>query len=1641
MADQSSGFQVLQSTGTDFTPNTSGLIPAYMDAANNHNLASGNSTWFEDLGQSILNAPKYFELAAASGVLGMANTGIAVANIFKPTEDKIQELNLSSWLGNYDDDLAKYYENNKASIDSTGFLLGSLVPGTIGVKAFNIGQKVLEGAIAGERIGGNMAKAAGILVPKIDKFVDAAAQETALTSTATKLITANKLKALGLKAYQGGLDTVAFQTAALATQFKSPFLSDQSASDIALDFGINAFAGGILGGVIAIPGVNRSIKNIVESADIKGMPGLLQKSAGSNADDSIKATNAMLNRKRSEDFIAKSKEPIPEGSILPTADEQALTNVHITRAKDNIQDLNNQITQSVQGLTDNTEVANIFARAILGADSASAAGMFNTTSKLIRQVEAVGLDAAETKAQQKAADVLAATGGNPTDAARVTDTTWHQLWGFKGDVTGQVDGLLPRDKWIADVIPLKGKDSSLTQAVDSYTKSLGHKQTVPVNVFDPDELTPIQVQTRYLAATTGKMNYNKSIGGKDIPYLERGMNDLANGKTDSVKVNVGTNDKPSELLFSNSNDLWNYIKQTKIQGVRDSVDTAIRRKVNGEGISEIAYRANVTPGAISGKAVSNNEMDNFLAWQNAAENKGFSRNDMTKIFYEPKYMGAHMNIARKDILNPMRLDAELFTHNMAQAASDVQDNAAREVLGNIYGNAISVNIATGAKSVVNHIDQLATQAEALELVQTASRYGSAPGLFTYAKEAYGKLNSWATNTGTWVNNLNRKVADIVRNDFAKAREILIADPEAAAEFSITNELVRRRPKAQYTLSEDNKKLQWVDANGENIVPPIEFKNPNTGIIWAAHIGQLDEVNSAQAKLGASIGLKPGRTLGVAYGIPPDINRAKYFALVQDPSIAGEGRMTMIHATSAARLKEKVADINAKFPEFNVYANQDTKDFFKAKSAYEYQKSINESSINSALSSKGVMSDPFPRTEGRAIADSLESFHSSAYRKMNMDIVRIKYDQVFNELESLARVTGKFDSSKFPDLFDAISAPGGVTNPFLGYIKTALNISNRQSAPMLAALNDWVDSGLSRMYNRLNDLWKSGHKVDDDVLAKVNGVFEHYGHKPAYYDAATYLLANSSAERAVATRFIRAASTTLATTFLRFDPFNALVNRLGSTVLTSTEMVHVLNAIKDKNPEFVGRLAGMTLPGTGDVMTSYQKLVANSLERFWKDSTSCVNGLAPGTLKKAYAQYGADMNFSEATRRLVGDMVITGDESTSQLASKTKNILANAGNFLEKWSGNQISEQMNRFIAADIMTQLTDEAIRQGVMSRTQAGSYIRTFVNRTQVNYNGAQKPLLFQGPIGTGLGLFQSYQFNLMNQLFRYVADGDKKALATFAGLQGTFFGLNGVPGFQAMNKYVMGLSGNEQSKGLDDLISEGTSRGAASFMLYGMPSNLLRSNLYARGDATPQNPLVLPTNPVDFPIINMWGKFFGNLKQTANNIMQGADLWPTFLAGLEHNSINRPLSGIAQVLRGVTDGSGLVRSTNSAGNFIAANDLYSLATLGRLAGGKPLDEVVVRNEMYKQQGIRADQRARLKSAEEALKVSMSGGDMPDPDQITKMFETFTINGMNAKDFQRWIMKQYTLANSSQVSQIKSTLTHPLSQRMQELLGAQDLK
>jgi hypothetical protein len=147
--------------------------------------------------------------------------------------------------------------------------------------------------------------------------------------------------------------------------------------------------------------------------------------------------------------------------------------------------------------------------------------------------------------------------------------------------------------------------------------------------------------------------------------------------------------------------------------------------------------------------------------------------------------------------------------------------------------------------------------------------------------------------------------------------------------------------------------------------------------------------------------------------------------------------------------------------------------------------------------------------------------------------------------------------------------------------------------------------------------------------------------------------------------------------------------------------------------------------------------------------------------------------------------------------------------------------------------------------------------------------------------------------------------------------------------------------------------------------------------------------------------------------------------------------LAGLAQTLQAGGDG-GKVYSTTGKGDIAYVNDLFSLATLSRLAGGKPLDEALANDEISRSLVYKATDRERMKVATETFKTTVVGDvtGQVTTEATQNYMRAFVKNGGRVEDFNKSMIHAMTQVNTPRANQIIQTLKGPYGEHMKSLMG-----
>lgn len=1572
--------------------------PAYLLAADNHTIGNTEggswfdpSTW-ESKGE---NALKFTAGAVVSGLASMYNTGVVVGNFFG---GDFEQADTRRILSDYDQDLGKYYTQNRDAIDTVGFIGTSFVPGIGGVKLLNAGQKMLADAMETGVIGANMSRATGLLVPKVEMYVQQAAQNIINNQATFSAINQAGIKALASGVWQNTLEGLAFEGAVQATMFKSPVLEQQDGWDIAKNLVMGGALGGAIGGALQGAISYRSIYKKVAEAEGKHITPFGARNAeqtfGSASGDII------LNAYDRDVGLV----PMPNSPYFDAA--QKAYDARVTR-------INADIRTSTHKLAgeSNTELANFLSDATESMDHTQVMAAY-------LHADQVGSFSSRLTVEKEIADFEKNYGRKP-DHLQVS-----YVKNF-GDDVGTVFKDAPKELNLADVARPKqlaaGVYSSIEDEVLNRVRSKGYKPSKVWNLLDETANAHggFEAEARQIWASKllKEVPDDMVIHNTDLPVLERALED----KQLKLKL-IDKNGKVLQDGFNSTTELTNYVYNLK-----DALAAQLLKQ--GKTSQEIAKITNQTVNQIDGLGVAGN--DGRFAWQKANDTYAKQLKDNEQVpatksgDADLRFLPQYTKIGR-------RLPEE-FTSGSGGHVMDgmtwlrTQQKQAEEAVDRVLALHASEALSTP------RMDQ--------EILSRADRQGAGAKLGAFAEGTYGDPKSHVNFIGSITKKLRESYRGATSDTMEGALAGIGRNQDAAIEWHTINQKVTRSG-TQWIRDEDGNlvdralvkkhtsgdgEVDW-DAIREDAVPDvnvISIKNEEVSDLLDAHMDRYAFRRNAERDMRAAQGYENHKDPAVFQPVRPNIADHPYVAFVKDPTVTGTGHTSMIFASSERQLAEMMEKVPAPY---KTYTKKDAEEFYKARNEYDFQRTLHENYIDSDLKNKGIMSEFFTKTDPQKIINDTLQQHLRDDDILAREMMRARHQAAFDYLadqgEAYAKYSGKIGSSP-------AKAAAESKNPYMDYVKTALDVSKISEYPILNSFNKALDGAVSKVMAEVGDIWNGVKKPED--LNKINEMLESYGMKNPYMDTATLAWANHTAPKGELTKFIRGANAVLSKLTLGLDPINSLVNGIGANVLRGTELKQITDAIRGGDKELAGKLADLAkidLPGGVDQMTSIPKLISNSISNFVKDD---------GTLMAKYKEMGFVKGYSEQFKQVLDDFTLKGTESVNDLQSRLSRALKKANELSEmgeKLTGNKFVEEFNRFISANVMDQLTGLGVAKNLLSQEEANAYINTFVNRVEGNTIASQRPMIFQGPIGQAVGLFQSYQFNLMQQMFRYVAEGSKKDAAMLLGLQGTFFGMQGLPGFNFINQHIVGsLSGNTEHKDLYDITFGMAGKQMGEWLMYGLPSNMLQANIYSRGDINPRQVTLIPTSLPDVPVVQAYGKLFGSMYSAANRIGAGAPVWEAFLQGLEHNGISRPLAGLAQTMQAAGP-MGKPYATSSQGTILGSNDLMSWSTAVRLAGARPLDEAIVNDTVYKINAYDQMDKAKMDNLAAAVKESYIQGNNPDQEGLNKFAYEYAKAGGKQWNFNQYMLHEMTQANTSRANMIAAGLTNPYAQRMQALMG-----
>lgn len=1626
------------------------------------NMQAGGSSFFDSAGDALT---KGVGSAALSGIYGIVNTGVDLSNkVFGTT---FERADTSETLHNLDTNWGDYYDKNKDVADAGGFIAASLLPGTIAVK----GLKLLQA--------GNAAGAVGRVLGYTTRM-ESSYLKTALTELTeqggTVFSQINKAKASSIAwgVADNVLQAAAFETGVVASMKASPMLDEKSWGDIGHDLVTNALVGGAIGGALGGIFTNRLFNDAgklvdkeLRKVDVLGNLGKRALEVGDNAYsivDSLmelpKAVGETKLQLAPAGRLGKGEDGIFD--LTPLLDRRLKETV-----KTGIQKFQGTLTNIVK---DDTSVGVPFGKALAAVlqegieQNVPEAGIRKPLEDILlnlHSVEAIGSKPLDLSGELR---FLNPRGNFLKDGAKVfsADAPDPLAMGNTPPIVFRVTGDENQaKKALIGIDGIQSAEDAFKKGFDFALDPSGKVFVSPFSkIYTKAEDNAANFSPMFFNIATKKTSFDVVPTIADIatarnPLTKESVNFngvQAGDKTFSFKTNKYIT--PADSVEATARHLW-ASKLPRISGEVSSDDISMLdalRNMSPESAAGVTIREAKTGGIIDASSINLEQYVFEQKYDKLVEllKTNGTASELRDISYRLNVTGEWVQDAAASKLSKEAMaksdgwkpDASRFAEreNVIVRYNTQHIKDAADFPDGLTAYHMRVQEAVGrgedaSKSVLGSDYDLFPAIDA-KIARTADSQQVGAGFTTSSNANYmDRLRSWAQNVGLYLDNTARKINNEKLTELQGPLAKVLQNSTASAEViaATTAGRLTAEPLGLYHdaregwMMVDLKSLKRVDAGGEPTFAKRIALSDDAGEFFSTyqkqHATRLEKQGVLKSAQGMTSDLDPRRL----YFPPVDTQRVPFFAFVRqaDGTMFGSSEVAMLTARDATELKNLATQVE-RDPSLQVIYKGNTEAYHKAKGDYDFARTMNSPILDSTLRSQGKLGTYLPNMTPQAVAEDYINFTQRAETKLVRDAVSVKYAQPFAELSDLSAKHIEAQTSLMSGSSKYLGRT--VVDPFDDTVKLALNISKRSEFTLWHQANEFVDALGTRAWRGISDALNNAKdgKISWEEAETALTKFGLGGH---FTDKTAFEVAQSAPDRNLMQVAVRKANMLLANGMLRLDFANSLLNIVSTPVLLGTEVSSIRNSIKS-DPAMAAlfdNALGLTVPGTALKIPSTTKLVFNSVNNRFGDTGKA--------LMERYRTIGAVKGKPAEFYTMLDDLSMVPGLVPSKYA-------ALADKWVEKGSKltfNTQAEEFTRFVSADVMRQITEPVVQAGKMSIQEQNNFINIFVNRVQGNYVASQRPMMFQGTIGAAVGLFQTYQFNMFQQLYRHIENRDLKTLAIAGGLQSTLFGANGLPFFAGVNTHIIGnASINEKHNDLYSYAVKAMGKDMGDWMMYGTASAMpLFSDkapaLWTRGDLNPRYVTMVPTDFASVPAVQASMKVIAAVTGMAKQISSGGDMLPAVLHGLEHNGINRPLAGLAQIFQGA--------STTSKGDLISASqDWLSIANASRLLGAKPMDESIALNERWRGSAYKAVDKERIDLLGSAVKEKLRNNQQVSTEEWLDFQGKYAAAGGRIQGFGAAMKRWDRAANTSVVNELAKHNKTMAGQRMLEIMGADPL-
>lgn len=747
-----------------------------------------------------------------------------------------------------------------------------------------------------------------------------------------------------------------------------------------------------------------------------------------------------------------------------------------------------------------------------------------------------------------------------------------------------------------------------------------------------------------------------------------------------------------------------------------------------------------------------------------------------------------------------------------------------------------------------------------------------------------------------------------------------------------------------------------------------------------------------------------------YAPPRDLRQEKFhaFVLPTDALAGSDPRRFMIYGATEQEFNAKLSLIQQKYQgQYRVITRNEVKEYKQVLKNFDPDEFFNELHFDSSLARLGRASELFPNLDVQS-SSTLDRYRSWTLKQEEALIrggVELRYDAEITTLRALDKELSKVSQTPL----------GGVPKEQDSIWKDTVDVMlNKKSyggsaEDLFVRINDFIGNAGSKVLDNSWAMLRPGSgktKITEEQMKEWNSKLEAAGIAAPTRSAVEAIVTSPLVENERTLPLLsRTLSALTSTLMLRMDPAHSMIQLMSTPILGLPVLQELKQSLRGERLRQLQNMTSVVNPANGVSEPTAAKLLFEATAKFFSDEGKEFLGeLRRRHIVTDYlTQYLDAMDFS----------TLNGTHTLQAISDKVDKLAA----FASKFSGFNLAEELTRFQIAWSAKRIGEI----GGLSVDELWPTISSAVDKVHGVYIGNQRPQLFQGVLGQAIGLYQTYFFNFAQNMMKFYSGGQNKQLLTLAGMQTSLFGVQSWTGFQYFNQLV-----GETNRGNIDLYNVTNAddpNSVAAYFMYGLGSHALGFpiDFYSRGDLTVRHPTVLPTNPWDFPVISTIAKASANIYETGKMLMPDSEvpISEAVLHGLAHNGMNRPMQGIANLIRDrVTTGSG--QTTFRAGAFTSTDEGMEFhwgTIFARMIGSKPLNESIITNAYYRERAYDANYRRELIKLGREIKYTAESGELSTL-SYKEFMEDYERMGGDLQSFNAYWMRQLQNANKAEMEE-----------------------